>query len=122
MAHILVVDDDSAIRMFLMEVLTHAGHFVTEAESGHIALQELATHSIDLIITDIFMPTMDGIDFLVAVLRTDPHKKIIAVSGGHTAIDHRSALELARSFGAMDSMEKPVPVHRLIRTIEQALQ
>ncbi|MBF0461345.1 MAG: response regulator [Magnetococcales bacterium] len=121
MAHILVVDDDQIIRKFLAEILRQDGHTIIEAENGQMGLEKIKTNPVDLIITDIFMPEMDGIDLLVAIMRTYPGSKIIAISGGYKAMDPQVTLGMAQLFGAVDIMTKPLHASVVIHKVGQAL-
>ena len=82
MARILIIDDEDELRILLRQMLEHAGHEVTEAVNGTegIELYERDTH--ELIITDIIMPEMEGVETMLALRRTDPELPIIAISGG----------------------------------------
>ncbi len=82
MARILIIDDEDELRILLRQMLEHAGHEVTEAVNGAegIELYERDTH--ELIITDIIMPEMEGVETMLALRRTDPELPIIAISGG----------------------------------------
>ena len=121
MAHILIVDDDEEIRILLSEILRQAGHTVLTANNGQTGLETIKTKNIDLVITDIFMPEMDGIDLLVSILNTYPNSKIIAISGGHKAMNAQLTLKMAQSFGAVDVITKPFQANVLINKIERAL-
>ncbi|MBF0213519.1 MAG: response regulator [Magnetococcales bacterium] len=122
MATILMVDDDDNCRMLLGEALRHAGHVVVEAENGKIGLEIFNQHTIDLIITDIFMPVMDGIDLLAAVLSERPGSKVIAISGGGKAMNAGLILGMAQSFGAIEMISKPFHLVSVLRRIEAVLQ
>lgn len=122
MAHILVVDDDEIIRMLLVEILQKAGHTVMEAENGQMGLERIAARSADLVITDIFMPQMDGIDLLAILSRDYPRCRIIAISGGYKAMNSQLSLKMAQAFGAVDIITKPFQVSTVISKVEQALR
>ncbi|MEO5347782.1 MAG: response regulator [Magnetococcus sp. YQC-9] len=121
MANILVVDDDEIFRIYLVTVLQKAGYGVIEADDGQAALEIVASTRIDLIITDIFMPKMDGIDLLAAVLEEHPHARMIAISGGYKAMNSRLTLEMAQSFGAMDIITKPFHAETVLQKVKAAL-
>jgi len=83
MASILIVDDEPDVRFMIRLILEHAGHQVTEAANGTMALQRLEEKLPDLIVTDIMMPVMNGVEF-IASLRADPVMSgipILAVTG-----------------------------------------
>ncbi len=83
MARIVVVDDEPDVRFIIKLILELAGHQVTEAANGAVALVRIHEHLPDLIVTDIMMPTMNGVQ-LIARLRADPVMSgipILAVTG-----------------------------------------
>ncbi|MEO5364095.1 MAG: response regulator [Magnetococcus sp. DMHC-8] len=122
MAHILVVDDDEVMRAFLAAILRHVGHAVLEADNGESGLATLAAAPVDLLITDIFMPEMDGLDLLTTVLRRHPGCKIIAISGGYKAMNPQLSLTMARGLGAVDVIAKPFQTATVVRTVARVLQ
>ena len=79
---ILLVDDDEAVRSVLRRSLVKAGYEVHEAGEGGAALKLLASAPADLIITDLVMPEMEGIEFIMALRKTHPKLPVIAMSGG----------------------------------------
>ena len=81
MARILVVDDDNAVRLLLRAVLERRGHSVVEAKNGAEGLQHYRAAPTDLVITDIQMPVMDGLQMIKELRRAFPTAKIIAISG-----------------------------------------
>jgi CheY-like chemotaxis protein len=121
MATILVVDDDDAFRSMLRRTLQRIGHEVIEAAEGRAALRTLSDRPVDLVITDIIMPTMEGIETIVALRRTYPHLRVIAISGGGR-IKAESYLDVAKAFGAVRVLSKPFENEELIAAIEDALQ
>ncbi|MBF0582862.1 MAG: response regulator [Magnetococcales bacterium] len=122
MAHILLVDDDELMRALLSGVLRRVNHTVIEADNGRTALQILKKNSVDLIMTDIFMPEMDGMDLLTSILSRYPDSKIIAISGGYKAMNAQLSLRMARGFGAVDVIAKPFRTADVIRKVARALQ
>lgn len=121
MAHILVVDDDESFRIYLVTLLRQAGHTVLEADNGQTGLELLSSSPVELIITDIFMPKMDGIDLLAALQTDRPQVKVIAISGGYKAMNSRLTLEMAKSFGAMDILTKPFQAGTVLEKVTKAL-
>ncbi len=114
MAEILVIDDDSSIRQFFRRTLEEAGYGVSEASSAKEGLSHLKGHSVDLIITDVLMPEMDGLELTWVLHQQYPKIKVIAVSGGQREVDY---CNVARFFGAHDTLMKPVSVPRLLDTV-----
>jgi two-component system, chemotaxis family, chemotaxis protein CheY len=80
-ACILVVDDDAAVRLLLRTLLERRGHFVVEAENGDEGLRYYRAAPTDLVITDIQMPVMDGLQMIKELRGDFPTAKIIAISG-----------------------------------------
>ncbi len=120
MATILVVDDDDLFRSMLRRTLERRGHSVIEAAEGRAALRTLDEARVDLVITDIVMPDMEGIETIQALRRTHPHLRIIAISGGGR-IRAENYLEIATAFGAFRVFSKPFDNQDLFRAIDEAL-
>ena len=81
MKKILHIEDQEAIRRVLGAALTALGHDVTSAENGMVALQLLAIHHYDVIITDHMMPEMSGLDVVRSLKETAHHPQIVVTSG-----------------------------------------
>ena len=81
MARILVVDDEEGIRVFLSESLQRDGHVITEAADGEAALQELSSRAFDLMITDLRMPKIDGMELIRRVTRSRTSTAFIQAMG-----------------------------------------
>lgn len=116
MAKVLLVDDDAAVRLFLERTLVSLGHEVTVAVNGAKALRLVETSSFDLVLTDLVMPDMEGLQ-LIRELRAMPSPpKIIAMSGGGrgSATDY---LQLAKIMGASATLEKPFTQQALSEAI-----
>ncbi len=121
MARILVIDDDEAFRTMLRRTLERAGHEVTEAAEGAAALTALSEQTIDLVITDIIMPGMEGLETIRALRRSMPELKIIAMSGGGR-MKPEGYLEAAHAFGAVHVLTKPFENKDLFAAIKRALR
>mgnify|MGYP001249916860 CR=1 FL=1 len=121
MATILVVDDDDAFRSMLRRTLQRAGHNVLEAAEGATALRALSDATVELVITDIIMPGMEGIETIQAMRRTYPRLKIIAMSGGGR-MKPSGYLEMAQAFGASRVLSKPFDNEQLFAAIREALE
>ena len=96
MAHILVVDDDMSIRAFVLEILEEEGYSVEEAVDGKQGLQRYREEPADLVITDILMPEVDGVEFIMCLQEIYPGVKIIAMSGGGRGLDASFNLRIAK--------------------------
>ncbi len=81
MAAILLAEDDESMRRFLKKALERAGHSVIDASQGDEALTELQLREFDLLLTDIVMPVMDGIELARRATEIDPEMKIMFITG-----------------------------------------
>ena len=118
MANILIVDDEKSIRNSLRDVLEYEGHTIVEAENGMEALALVKKTELDLILCDIKMPKMDGIDFLDMALEAKPESVIIMISG-HGTIE--TAVEAIKK-GAYDYLPKPLDLNRLLVITKNGLE
>ena len=119
MAHILVLDDDLSIRQIVALILTRAGHSVTKAADGAEGAALLRARSFDLVITDLAMPGVDGVETIVGLRRDLPDLPIIAMSG---ASDGRESLRIAGLLGADCTLQKPFGTGELLRAVDQMLR
>ncbi len=118
MARILVVDDDERIRALIRRGLKKLGHEVVEAGDGAAALERLRADPVDLLITDLYMPGMEGLELIQKARAAWPELDIIAISGG-TADTKFDFLPVAESLGADAILPKPLDLGRL-RTLVDA--
>lgn len=109
MAKVLVIDDDANIRRVLARLIEREGHTVVEAEDGKVALRRFVGDPADLVISDIYMPEMDGIELLMRLRETFPEARLVAMSGGG-AIAAQYVLDAAKALGAIAVLEKPFDV------------
>ena len=120
MASILIVDDEPEILKVLKRTLESEGHTTAEAPDGRTALRRFAGRPTDLVITDIYMPNMDGIEFIIRVREAFPEAKVIAMSGGgHLSQD--KVLGAASMLGADEVLEKPFSVEDILGAVERVL-
>lgn len=120
MASILIIDDDPQILHALRRVLEKEGHAVVEAADGKAALRRFAGDPTDVVISDIYMPEMDGIEFLIRVREAFPEARIIAMSGGGF-LDQESVLAAASKLGAVGVLEKPFSPEECLEAVQKAL-
>ena len=116
MSKILVIDDERAIRSTLKEVLEYEKHEVDVAEDGPKGLEMFSSNSYDIVLCDIKMAKMDGIEVLEKIIETSSDTPVIMISG-HGNID--TAVEAIKK-GAYDFLEKPLDLNRLLITIRNA--
>jgi len=121
MTRILVIDDDALVRESIRLALQNANHAVLEASDGHKALEVLRGQSVDLVISDIMMPELDGIELILALRERHPNLRLIAISGGGRQgnIDY---LPMAQKLGATLILPKPFTPKQLLGAITTALQ
>ena len=121
MARILVIDDDNRLRQLLCRVLQNHGSFeVFEADNGSDGLLLMDTESVDLVITDIFMPQEDGIGTIMEICENHPKTKIMAISGGGN-VEDVDFLHLASCLGAQKVLQKPFGTDLFLSTVEDLL-
>ncbi len=106
MKRILVVDDEKTIRHLLDDLLSN-DYQVTLAATGMEARQYLDTDSFDLLITDLVMPELNGVDLVMGLQKTQPALKIIAMSGGGGINGRFDYLPVAQLVGASKILRKP---------------
>ena len=117
MSKILVIDDERAIRNTLKEVLEYEKHEVDLAEDGLKGIEMFSANSFDIVLCDIKMAKMDGIEVLEKLHETSSDTPVIMISG-HGNID--TAVESIKK-GAYDFLEKPLDLNRLLITIRNAM-
>lgn len=120
MSRILIVDDDVSVQGSLQRILERAGHEVRVAMNGLQALQILAEAAPDLVITDVLMPEMDGIELIGKLTAHDPPIPVVAVSGGGK-LPKEVMLDTAGALGAVHTLEKPFEVEDLLAIVDEAL-
>ena len=117
MAHILIIDDEKSIRNTLQEILEYEKYTVDLAEHGAEGLEMYKKNSYDIVLCDIKMPEMDGLEVLEKIFQEEGDAQVIMISG-HGNID--TAVEAIKK-GAFDFIEKPLDLNRLLITIRNAL-
>jgi len=117
----MVIEDDLEFRVPLVKMLTKDGHRVSIAGDGVTALSLLKTIHPDLIITDILMPNMDGIELIIELSRLGNAVPIIAMSGGRRALKPEFHLGSAAVIGVKLTLAKPFSRTELRQAIHEAL-
>jgi len=117
---ILIIDDDAAVSRTLSLILTRAGYRVSCALTGRKGLEFLAGGGFDLVLTDIIMPELDGIEAIRRIRDDYPDLRVIAMSGGGQ-IDKADFLHMAQVLGADRVMEKPVRGDQLLELVKATL-
>ena len=116
MANILIVDDLEADRFCEAQIIEDAGHTPFFASDGEAAMTMYQENDIDLVITDLRMPKVDGISLIRGLLADDPAARIIAVS---SLAQH---LDKAEEAGAIKGLVKPVDPEDLMETVQEILE
>jgi two-component system, NtrC family, nitrogen regulation response regulator NtrX len=117
MPNVLIVDDESSIRDSLRGVLEDEDYTVCDAESGEVCLDELSKKSFDVVLLDIWLPGMDGLQTLEKIRELDSAPEVIIISG-HGTIE--TAVR-ATKLGAFDFLEKPLSVQKTLILVKNAL-
>ena len=114
---ILVVDDEEGARELFYTILSDEGYDVTLANNGEEALAEFKGDSFDLVITDIKMPVMDGLQLLQEIRKTNSKIDVIMV----TAYGEVESYLKAMSLGAAEYINKPIRIKELKRIVHKVL-
>lgn len=119
MAKVLVIDDEPGIRGIMCRVLEAAGHDVTAFANGGGAIEHVRQEPVDLLITDLFMPEVEGIETIREIHRLRPDMPIIAISG--VDFEGGDYLRVARKFGATATLKKPFWPADLVELVSRML-
>jgi CheY-like chemotaxis protein len=116
-ATILVIEDQASVRMLLARMLEEAGYEVHEAANGRQGLEQFHAQPMDLVLADLEMPEMNGLEVILELTRAFLDVKVIAMSG-------RSANELsmAKLLGARQTIVKPFDLPTLLNAVQYELQ
>lgn len=130
MASILVVDDEPDVAESIQAVLEHAGFTVVVANSAAAGLQATQAREFAVVVTDIIMPKVNGLELIRNLLRRNPRLRVIAISGGGSfgplsnkpdAISTHAFIAAAIQAGAMEVLTKPFDMEDLLSTIRRNL-
>ncbi|MBP6304135.1 MAG: sigma-54-dependent Fis family transcriptional regulator [Bacteroidia bacterium] len=117
MPRVLIIDDEKSIRNTLKEILEYEGYSVDEAADGHAGLEKLNDESYDVVLCDIKMPKMDGLEVLSKAQDICPDTPFVMISGHGTL---ETAVEATKK-GAYDFISKPPDLNRLLITLRNAI-
>ena len=119
MSKILIIEDEAAIRRVLAKILSEESdtYIVEDAEDGIQGLEKIKNNDYDLVLCDIKMPKMDGVEVLEAVKKIKPEIPMVMISGHG---DMETAIQTMR-LGAFDYISKPPDLNRLLNTVRNAL-
>ena len=129
MQSIIIIDDEIDVRDAIARVLTRAGYAVRGAATVLEALAELERDPAEVVVTDIIMPTIDGVQAIQFIRKAFPLVRVIAISGGGnfaaayqpTALTTTAYLAAAAEAGAHEVLTKPFEAQELIKAIERVL-
>ena len=128
MSRILVIDDEVQIRSMIRQALESRGHQVIEAENGQQGVDLFREQWADLVITDIVMPQMAGLDCIIELRQLDPSVPLIAVSGGACSVEagedtvwRLELLDAALQLGARHTFWKPFDLAELLVAVDESL-
>lgn len=119
MATVLLIDDEEQVRTLFRTALEESGFRVLSAEHGKQGLSLFEREQIDLVLVDIFMPGMDGLELIQLLRSTRPDCKIVAMSGGSGDWNY---LDAAQHLGANATLKKPFSLQELLETVSTQLQ
>ena len=114
MSHILLAEDDDGLRRFLAKALSKAGHYVATAENGVVARDKLKREVFDLLITDIVMPEMDGIQLARLATRERPTLRVLFITGFAAVALQDRPPELSDA----SALSKPFHLRDLVRQVD----
>jgi DNA-binding NtrC family response regulator len=120
MARVLVVDDDDLLRETVVLALGRAHHAVHQAGDGLKALEILDRESVDVVVSDIVMPEVDGIGLILAMRKRHPRLRVVAMSGGGRT-RNMDFLRMAGALGAHATLPKPFTPDQLLAAVNAAL-
>ena len=120
MNSILIIEDDEFVRNMLKQTFERAGYDVGTASNGSIGIQLYKCKPYDVVITDLIMPDMEGIETISNLRKDDPNVKVIAISGGgrNSPDDY---LHLAKKLGALKTFPKPVDRNELLDAVKELI-
>jgi hypothetical protein len=121
MATILLVDDEDLLREGVREILEMSDYTVIEARDGEEALSQFAVNNVDMVISDVVMPNMDGVDLVSRLRESFPDIPILTISGGSRVVSARFGLDSALLSGANASLTKPFTAKQLIEKVKELL-
>lgn len=120
MKRILFIDDNEPFRVSFSRILARQGFAVTQAEDGLVGLKKFQEEIPDLVICDLIMPEMEGMETIQELRRLKPDLRIIAISGGGR-VNPLDYLKIAQMMGAAEQLAKPFSSDELISVIERLI-
>lgn len=118
MKKILIVDDDEELRANLSEILKGAGYQTAEAPSGKETIEKISAENFDIMLLDLMMPGMSGIDTLIEIRKINPRIRVIMITAFATIDNAVTAIKK----GASDYIAKPFKINELLAVIKRAIE
>lgn len=122
MANVLVIDDEPSILEMVTEILKRQGHEVTSLSSASDGVKHFRKGSFDLVVTDLVMPEVSGIDMILEMRDMAPDVKILAISGGGGITGRFDYLPIASLVGAGAILKKPFSIDEFNRKVDSLLE
>ena len=120
MDSVLIIEDDDFVQNMLKQTFERAGYEVATASNGLVGLQLYHCKPFDVVITDLIMPEMEGIETITSLRKSNPKVQVIAISGGGRN-NPQDYLELAQKLGAKKTFTKPVDRHKLLAAVKELI-
>ena len=117
---VLLIDDEPMVRKIVRKMLERAGHDVVDVENGRAGFEQLERAAFDLIVTDIIMPEVEGIEVLTTVRQRHPSITVITMSGGGRT-GNIDFLDVAKKLGAAATLQKPFTYGALLEAIDRSV-
>ena len=118
MNRMLLVEDDEFACSALRELFEENGWQVVVAENGIEAMRHMTQISFEVIVTDVFMPEMDGVELVRQIRLTDKTQKILAISGGSAGMGSDKAVDIIEAIGANAALQKPLRNEELLLAVD----
>lgn len=120
MGHVLVIDDDKNVLELIKVLLERINCSVTTTENAKDVKKLVSDNKYDLVVTDLLIPDMDGLEVIKLVKSVHKDMKIIAITGGYSAYTP-VMLNVAKSLGAETVFRKPLPVNDFLSTVKSLM-
>ena len=120
MIHVLLVEDDDQFASIVRGALATFGYTVVRARNGREALDIYDPKIVNLVLTDVLMPSMEGVELIMALRKLNPKVKIIAMSGGGRN-QPETYLSITERMGVVKTLAKPFPLDELHRAVKECI-
>lgn len=117
---VLVIDDDASILHMMTALLEDQKYYVFSANNGNAAIEVLKEIHVDLVVTDIIMPGMEGLELIRSIKKSNAETKIIAMSG-FSALGQLDYLGFAKEFGVDHTFQKPFNIKQFLETVKDLI-